>query len=399
MELSGRNQRVARKSKSPYPRVCCCLLGIGLIAYCGSKQPQIDRAMENGVEIVLNHLAPYPVKDEPTDFRLKEELTIDFGSPEIGELGIADSTSFDVDQTGFLYFFYSHKKGNTIFKFGPDGKFLKSWGSNGQGPGEVTFISSACLTAQRHLIVSDHSSKKIVWYTDEGELVKEVRYPSDGRYYIIDPIDEDRFVGSARVVTDRDADFFEFIFYLLDGNLEELKKLDVYKYPNPLKKGRRGINHNYFFTAKSTANSLYIGNEDRGYEILEFDLRGNPLRRIRKAYAPVKVPEDVLKKRKETYSKSGQAYYFPDHYLPICDFFLDEDERLFVMTFEKGGNPGEYVSDIFNAEGVLIKRKPLEILSGGEVFACAMAKRGRLYCFQEKETGFNAFKVCQLVWE
>jgi hypothetical protein len=380
-------------------RVFCCLLGISLLASCGSRQPKIDRTTENGAEVVLNHLKPYHVTGEPTDFRLEEELAIDFGGPEIGQLGIADATDFEVDQKGYIYIFYSHKKGDKIFKFGPDGKFLKSWGTHGQGPGEVMFISAACLTEQGHLIVSDHSIRKIIWYSDEGMFEKEVKYPIDGRYYIIYPIDEERFIGYARVVTDRNSDYFDFIYYLLDGSLGELRKLDVYKYPNPAKKARRGINHNYFFRTKASASGLYIGNEDRGYEILKFDLQGNLQTKIRKEYVPVKVPQDVIRKRKDQYAKSGQPYYYPEHYLPICDFFPDENGRLFLMTFEKGVKPGEYWYDIFNKAGAFIRRKSLNILSPGEDFAYAAMKRGRLYCFQEKGDGFNVFRVYRLIWE
>jgi hypothetical protein len=364
-----------------------------------AEAPVIDRTFENGIEVIQNHLDPYVLPGEPTDFRLEEEMSIDFGGPEIGELGIADAMSFEVDEKGHVYFFYSHKKGDKIFKFGPDGKFLKSWGPHGQGPGEIMFISSACLTTQGHLIVSDHSSKKITWFSDSGRLEKEVKYPVDGRYFIIYPLSEERFVGYARIVTDRNANYFDFVYYLLNENFVELKKLDVYHSPNPLKKGQRGINHNEFFTVKAMPGGLFIGNEDRGYEILKFDLRGNLVRKIRKEFVPVRVPESVLKKRKDYHAKSGETYYYPEHYLPICDFFADDLGRLHVMTFEKGDKPGEYVYDIFNAAGVLIRRKPLNILSGGDVFALAGAKRDRLYCFQEKGDGFNIFKVYRLIWE
>ena len=367
--------------------------------------PRIDKVIENGVEVVLNHRQPYAIAGEPTDFKLEQETVIDFGSPEIGELGIADATDFVVDAKGFIYFMLTHKNGDTVFKFGPEGKFLLSWARNGQGPGELQFISAACATTAGHLIVSDHASQKIIWFTEEGRLLKEVRYPADGRYYIIYPLAVDRFVGKAEgwladpnAESLPNADSLDYTFYLLDGDLNELKKLDVYKYPNPLKKGRRGINQNYFFTAKPSADSLFIGNEDRGYEILKLDLNGNLLKKIRKEYTPVKVPDDYLKKRKERYAKTGTPAYFPDYFLPICDFFPDEIGRLFVMTFEHGPNSGEYWYDIFDPDGVFIKRKPLHILSWGDIAASAQATRNRLYCFQEREDGYRVFMIYRLLW-
>jgi hypothetical protein len=360
--------------------------------------PKIDRTLENGVETIQNHLAPYAVKSEPTDVRLEEELSIDFASAEIGEMGLADTTDFLVDAKGFIYFMHVWKTGDTIFKFSPEGRFLKSWGRKGQGPGELQFIIGACLTPEGHMIVSDHVNMKLIWFTDEGEFIKELRYPPQSRYYILYPVREDRFVGYARVFTTPEADSFDFIFYLLDGDLKELKKLDVYKYPNTLKKGRRAINHNEFFVIKSSPNRIFVGNEDRGYEILEFDDNGALLKKIRKEYEPVRVPEEVIKERKTALSGRGGTYYFPDFYLPICDFFPDDRDRLFVMTFEKGANPGEYVYDIFDSDGLFIMRKPLDILTWGDIAACGQVSRDRLYCFQDRADGFRVFKVYKLLW-
>jgi hypothetical protein len=365
----------------------------------GPAQAKIDKTIENAVEIIQNHLTPYPIQSEPTNFKFEEELTIDFAGPEIGAMGLANATDFMVDAKGFIYFMHVWKEGDTIFKFGPDGRFLKSWGRKGQGPGELQFINGTCPTVGGHIIVSDDTNLKIIWFTDDGKLIKEVRYPPDGRYDIIFPVSEDRFVGYARVWTEPEADSFEYTFYLLDGTLKELKKLDIYRYPNPAKKGRRGVNTNKFFIMKSSPSRIFIGNEDRGYEILELDHDGNPLRKIRKEYAPVRVPEEIITKRRAAYGRRGGAYYFPDYYLPICDFFPDDDNRLFVMTFEKGAHPGEYWYDIFDPNGVFIRRKPLHILTWGEIVACGQATRNRLYCFQEREDGYRVFKVYKMLWQ
>jgi hypothetical protein len=387
------------------PRSLSIILFFSLLVWtsscrkAGPAEAKIDRKLENGVEVIQNHLGPYPVRSEPTDFKLEEELTIDFAGPEIGEMGLANTTDFIVDTKGFIYFMHVWKEGDTIFKFGPDGRFLKSWGRKGQGPGELQFIIGACFTDSGQLVVSDHTNLKLIWFTDEGKLIKEVRYPPDGRYDIIFPVSEDRFVGYARVWTEPESDSFEYTFYLLDGTLKELKKLDTYRYPNPAKKGRRGVNINEFFVVKSSPSRLFIGNEDRGYEILELDHDGNPLKKIRKEYAPVRVPEEIITKRKAASGRRGGGYYFPDYYLPICDFFADDDNRLFVMTFEKGAHPGEFWYDIFDPNGVFITRKPLHILTWGEIVACGQATRNRLYCFQEREDGYRLFKVYKMLWQ
>ena len=66
------------------------------------------------------------------------------------------------------------------------------------------------------------------------------------------------------------------------------------------------------------------------------------------------------------------------------------------MTYEKGENPSEYVFDIFNSEGVFILRKNLNILNNWDMQA--KAKKGRLYCVREKESGYKEFVVYRMKW-
>jgi hypothetical protein len=40
----------------------CVLLGIGFLASCVGREPQVDKVIEDGVEVVLNHLEPYKIK-------------------------------------------------------------------------------------------------------------------------------------------------------------------------------------------------------------------------------------------------------------------------------------------------------------------------------------------------
>ena len=80
-----------------------------------------------------------------------------------------------------------------------------------------------------------------------------------------------------------------------------------------------------------------------------------------------------------------------------CSFFQDDECRLFVKTYEEGDNPGEYMFDIFNPDGIFISRKSLNIYSLGEKI-CAMAKRNRLYCLREKKSGYKELVVYKMRW-
>lgn len=378
--------------KSPWLICIFCFL-----IYCGPKQDEVERIIEDGVEAVVNHLESYKIKGQPSYFTLEEELSIDFSSDEIGYLGIAGAVGFEVASDGTIYFMYSDKSDELIFQFNEKGRFQTSFGKKGQGPGEIQFVRVSGIDANDNLVISDHVNKKIITFSKNGKLVNEEHYPR--KLNTIFPLDNGKYIGEWRKIAEPNTDFYWRGISLYDSAFNEIKILDRYKMPSPIKKGYRGVNINEFFTWKISNGHIYIGNEDRGYEILQYDLDGNLLRKIRKEYIPVKVPADLVKERKGSVERRGLKQWFPEFYLPICDFFPDDEGRLYIMTFEKGENEREYWYDVFNPDGIFINRKILKIYTWGEFAVCAQVKRNRLYCFEEKDDGFRAFKVYKMKWE
>ncbi|MFX0212313.1 MAG: hypothetical protein ACFFDT_40445, partial [Candidatus Hodarchaeota archaeon] len=113
-------------------------------------------------------------------------------------------------------------------------------------------------------------------------------------------------------------------------------------------------------------------------EILVFDLDGNLIKKIKKEHRPGNQPPFQ------------------------CLFFIDDDGRLFIMTFEKGENPKECIFDIFNSDGVLVARKSLDVyVRNGTLIQplYAQSKNNRLYCLREKESGFKELVVYIMKWE
>jgi len=62
------------------------ILVLTLFLFCGTKQEKVEKIMEDGVEVVLNHLEPYKIKGEPFTLHIEEEFTIDTEKDEIAEL-------------------------------------------------------------------------------------------------------------------------------------------------------------------------------------------------------------------------------------------------------------------------------------------------------------------------
>ena len=130
-----------------------------------------------------------------------------------------------------------------------------------------------------------------------------------------------------------------------------------------------------------------MGNEDRGYEFLVFDLDGNLLRKIRKDRKPVEVKMSEDDKKKVIADRPGLKVVFPEYWPAFGSFFVDDENRLYIQTYETGDARPEYIYDIFNPI------KPAVDIEGD-----AVVKKGHLYCLQEKESGYKELVVYRMTW-
>lgn len=385
-------------------KACCCLLGISLLASCGSKQPQIDRAYEEGVEVVLNHLKPYRLPNEPSELVLEKEFVIDAESPGLLEAGLTDIYQFSADSKGSVYLTqHARKDGFVVFQFDSGGRFLKSFGRVGQGPGEIEWSSYFGISSQDDIFVLDTRRKKILTFAPSGELVNETLLPrlliggiplENGTFFASESRDMPAS-GLAEIsmnLFDRQFAKIKTLYrYQSPPQFEQMEKINVY-YPNP--------------TGTFTSDRIYLGVPGQKYEVLVYDLKGTLLRKIRKDYTPVPVTAGFQKDflaRVPKGNSLAERLYFPDHKPAFQYFFADEAGRLFVTTMEKDDGSGQNVCDIFNASGVFIARAAVgyydilrTIWEGLSLEV--VARNGRIYALHEKEDGYKELVVYKTIW-
>ena len=94
--------------------LCLILL---LILYCKPAKEKIERHTEDGVEVIVNHLEPYKITNEPTRIYLEKQLTIDTETESMAETGLTNIVYFDVDSDGNIYFLNDRPQKNYIIKF------------------------------------------------------------------------------------------------------------------------------------------------------------------------------------------------------------------------------------------------------------------------------------------
>jgi hypothetical protein len=155
-----------------------------------------------------------------------------------------------------------------------------------------------------------------------------------------------------------------------------------------------------------TQKNIYLGNSRRGYEVWMYDLEGDLQRKIKKEYEPVLVSEEYKKRFMKPYERAPEEMrkkiYFPEFLPPFQFGFTDDEGRIFVMSYEKGEKPREYIYDLYNTDGIFIGRRNLRNYGqyGNSEFPLfAKAKNGLLYCIQEKESGSKEFIVYRIKWE
>ena len=128
---------------------------------CGQKAPLVEKIMEGGVEVIINHLEPYTLPGEKTTIVLEKECVIDLEDPDISAKGLYDINVFGVDSTGNIYLMTMQTQTDHIFKFTRDGDFVKAFGHNGYGPGELSRPLHLWVTSNDEIFVADAGNTKL----------------------------------------------------------------------------------------------------------------------------------------------------------------------------------------------------------------------------------------------
>ena len=372
-----------------------------LISGC-AKQDRIERVVENGVEVVINHEEPYRVNAQPASLVLEKETSIDMEKDDIARIGLPDVRGVRADSEGNIYLWRYERAEKFLFKFDKKGTFLKSFGSKGQGPGEIQRVSYCSIDSRDNIIISDGANRKILFFNSIGEVSQEIRYPLNMTDAV--PLENGKFLVIRHITDASGARSIRLV--LTDPDFEEINELDVFKQPPFIKGGKNKMPLRAFlFEWRITKDKICIGNEQRGYEILVFDLEGNLQRKIRKEYRPLSLPEKLREEAEDYLSKNPNAkqwFYVPEEIPSYNSFFIDDEDRVYVMTYEKVLNEDEYVHDVFTSDGVYFARQSLK--SYGKVRwnlepPSVVARNGRLYCLQEKESGYKELVVYKMRWE
>ena len=375
------------------------------VSSCGRGNETVDRTFENGIEVVHNRLVPYRVAGEPAELVLDEEFRIDTESAELAAAGLSDIRSFDVDSRGFIYAVQSPRKADfLLLQFDDRGGLRKAFGRKGQGPGELQWPTLFNVNSRDEFMVWDGLARRLHVYGRDGGLVRESSaeksqaggLPLENGSYLVRRSLERPDGGSDGVAVD-----------LVGPDFAMRKTIHTFRSPDRPPPNVRGDAYPPLVVFETTADRIFLGWPETGYEIFVFDLEGRLIRKIRKEFSSIPVSSAekgaLLAKVTAGPYPDPEKINFPVHKPPFQYFFADEKGRLFVVTTERDKETGQNICDIFNRDGLLIGRTPIgwfDILRQyWELLRLdVVANDGRLYVLREKDSGFKELIVFKAIW-
>jgi hypothetical protein len=341
-------------------------LVLSLFLCCRTKQEKIERLIEDGVEVIVNHLEPYQIKDEPTTFILEEEFVIDTEREDLAELGIGTISTWDVNPEGDIYLV---SRGQ-IFKL------------------ELSFY--------------DYGNVKYLFFTPDGTFKEERKVTSDTFIHWIIYLDNGNFMIRERQ-NEPEKGMRKFHFALLDKNFNKIGDLQPsYWIEVPYYQTDKFSLLPYAMSSEIIMDKIFVSSNMReDLEIEVYNFRGDLLRKIRKESERLKISKEYKEENLKRWEKAPaweewdlkRKHYFPDYFPPFKMFWVDDDERIFVETYEEGERAGEALFYIFNPEGIFVSIKSLKKASFRKF------KNNRLYCVYRKDSGYEKFVAYTVSWK
>ncbi len=333
---------------------------------------------ENGIIVVKN--PKKPIYSENV-FSLAEELSI--GKTEIREEYIfSQIRSIAVDEKDRIYVLDTKEAHVKVFD--KNGDYIKTIGRKGQGPGEMSLPFSICITSQNEIVVQDLNNRSIMFYSLDGNFIKSlsvakiimVGFNIDSRGNIIGIIS---IRGPDKQVTELQK---------LDSELSYLYSFGSFSLPS------RSSTFNPFMSelcwAISEDDNVICGYPEK-YEFKLFNPEGKIIRKVIKDYKPVKITQEEIEKRKKSLP-GPMKLDIPQYHSAYQDLSIDEENRIFVQTWERSENEEGYYYDIFDSEGKYMAKIHLK-------FPPLIWKRNRLYTIEEDENGFQMVKRYKVTWK
>jgi len=358
---------------------CLILALAALNAACARENWQGTIVKEGDVTIVKNPKTPLfesPVLD------LAEDLSI--GGPKAeGEHVFGRIMTFVVDEEGSINVL--DQKDSHIKVFDGSGRYLRTIGRKGQGPGELFMPLALSLNQATGELAVLQLSRRISYFKTDGTFLRQQplkdtmalrgQVDSRGNIYVIDLVHGERDSSYVVKKLSPDASMISVVAQAPAPGTDR---------PNPF------MAIPSFLVDRD--DSLIYGCPET-YEVQFMSPSdGKVFKKVRLEYDPVPVTEAEKKDRLAAVPPgSGIVYDFSKYHSAYEGFFLSDLGHLIVRTWEKTDD-GKVVCDVFDAEGRFLGRVPLKS------YGISILK-GKYYALEQDEDGYQYVKRYAVTWK
>jgi len=291
---------------------------LGIILVFGLAEGQKIKTVD-GVTVVSNGKKPNPAKGQPEKFTLTEELVV--GGGDDPDKSFSQVSTFVVDAAGSI--FALDFKDKKVKVFDRTGKFLRSIGTPGQGPGELGMPTGVQLSANNTLIIEDATNRRLAQFKPTGEFIKNISTADKLGLVNVLFDGQGNALGREMGLVEGNTEMF-FEIKKFDPDLKALFTLDKIAFPVPIPGS--GVKMNILDLISvyqfGPGGEIYYG-RNADYEIKVYSPEGKLVRAVQKEYDPVKVTQkdiDEMLDRIPNAAGSGNIkdmFSFPDKFPPF----------------------------------------------------------------------------------
>jgi hypothetical protein len=371
------------------------LIGTAAVFLAGNglRAQEIKIKTENGIPVVYNPKEPVPLKGQPSHPTLKSDFTIGLETEDTNYT-FSGLQHTQVDEQDYIY--AADWKETLIKVYDKNGKHVRSFGRKGQGPGEIGMPFYLGIFQGNSVVVNDQTNAKFIFYSREGEFLKEI------------PMGKYRFITRFKVDS-------EGCFYAISRTFDEakityeLKKFSPALDPLATFASFEEMRTPQVVQAFSPPNFIQMTRDENivwldplRYELTLMNREGKALRRIIKDWDPVKITEAQEKRLvQQTWGdrgiRPGIKFEVPKHFPPARTFYVDDENRIYVRTYDYINKDGDQLDryDVFGPEGRYIAKF---YHPRAETFQAI--RNNKIYVRVEDELyGTDLLRRYSLIWE
>ena len=374
------------KSKIKYPLIVFVLFFSISAEAKENQKPEWKGTIIKEGEVTVVKNPKEPRYKEPI-LTLKEELILG-GSKAQGESAFSMAWSIAVDNGGNIY--VGDLKQACVKVFDKAGAYLRTIGRRGQGPGEMEGILSVSVGHNnQELIVGD--GYKLVVFDLQGRFKRNLMLHS----------------WADKAFLDRTGNVFAWISDMFERrNILRLFSPDLTKVLSDIVVIPEPQDFNMYspraYWVLDPQDRLIFG-YPKTYEISFYNENLKIAKKIVRAYEPVKVTEEdkkIYMKRSLPPGTSGAPKHpCPSVHAAFRSFFIDDNGRLFVQTWERTSNGRQDIYDVYDSDGHFFGRIALNVHPDPINPTPRILKNNKLYAVEVDEEGYEVVKRYSVTWK